>query len=222
MSFDSELHSFKDGKVTIAPDPEDLTARARIRDAALRHFGEHGFERATIRGIAETAGVSSGLVRHHFGSKQALREACDEYLSKVLSRLNDQVRADSHPGTVNYVAVARTTLGPYQRYLARALAEGSAAAVFDEMVRLSEEWLAVLDRDRPDPPLVDRRIRAAVGTAMSLAVPVLHEHLSRAMGVDLFSPEGDELLAQALLDAYSHPILTVEAATAAQAALRRH
>ena len=57
-------------------DPEDLTARARIRDAALLHFGEQGFDRATIREIARTAGVSSGLVRHHFGSKQALREAC--------------------------------------------------------------------------------------------------------------------------------------------------
>jgi hypothetical protein len=39
--------------------PADLTARARIRDAALRLFGEQGFDQATIRGIAEAAGVSS-------------------------------------------------------------------------------------------------------------------------------------------------------------------
>ncbi|MGA8112556.1 MAG: TetR family transcriptional regulator, partial [Actinocatenispora sp.] len=42
--------------MTTGPDPEDLTARARIRDAAMRQFGELGFERATIRGIAEAAG----------------------------------------------------------------------------------------------------------------------------------------------------------------------
>jgi AcrR family transcriptional regulator len=201
------------------PDPEDLTARARIRDAALLHFGEHGFERATIRGIAEAAGVSSGLVRHHFGSKQALRDACDEYLSKVIRRLNDQVRADPTPGDVNYVAVARAAMGPYQRYLARALAEGAAAPLFDEMVELTEQWFADADRTRPDPPDVDRKTRATVSTAMALAITVLHQHVSRGMGVEVFSPEGDQLLARALIDIYSHPMLSQEDAALARAAL---
>lgn len=49
--------------------------------AAMRHFGEDGFERAAIRGIAVEAGV---LVRHHFGSKQALREVCDVHLIKLI------------------------------------------------------------------------------------------------------------------------------------------
>ncbi|MGP4016589.1 TetR/AcrR family transcriptional regulator [Saccharopolyspora sp. 5N708] len=200
-------------------DPEDLTARARIRDAALRHFGEHGFERATIRGIAETAGVSSGLVRHHFGSKQALREACDEHLAKVLRRLNDRARADPTPADVNYVAVARAAVGPYQPYLARALADGSAAPLFDEIVELSQRWLADADRDRPDPPDVDRKIRATVITAMALSVTVLHQHISRGMGVDLFSPEGDQLLARTLIDIYSHPMLSLEDAALGRAAL---
>ncbi|WP_277953891.1 TetR/AcrR family transcriptional regulator [Saccharopolyspora soli] len=203
----------------VAPDPEDLTARARIRDAALRHFGEHGFERATIRGIAETAGVSSGLVRHHFGSKQALREACDDHLVKVLRRLNEQVRADPTPGDVNYVAVARSTLGPYQRYLARALADGSAAALFDEVVVLGERWLADADKSRPDPPDVDLKTRATVITAMALSITVLHQHVSRGMGVELFSPEGDQLLARTLIDIYSHPMLSLADAASTRAAL---
>ena len=205
--------------MTIGPDPEDLTARARIRDAALRHFGEHGFERATIRGIAETAGVSSGLVRHHFGSKEALREACDDYLAKLIRRLNDQVRADTLPSDVNYVAVARAAVGPYQRYVARALAEGRAGTVFDELVRLTEEWIEEYDRSRPDPPQVPRKARAAVVTAMALSVSVLHQHLSRAMSVEMFSPEGDRLLAQTLIDVYSHPMLSLEDAAKYQAAL---
>jgi AcrR family transcriptional regulator len=205
--------------VTIGPDPEDLTARARIRDAALRHFGEHGFERATIRGIAETAGVSSGLVRHHFGSKEALREACDDYLAKLVRRINDQVRADTLPSDVNYVAVSRAALGPYQGYVARALAEGRAEIVFDELVRLSEEWIEEIDRGRPDPPRVPRKARAAVGTAMALSVSVLHQHLSRAMGIEVFSPEGDRLLAQALIDIYSHPMLSLEDAAKYQEVL---
>jgi len=47
---------------------EDLTARARIREAALRHFADDGYEGATIRAIARSAGVSPGLLRHHYGS----------------------------------------------------------------------------------------------------------------------------------------------------------
>lgn len=205
-----------------APDPEDLTARARIRDAAMWHFGEHGYERATIRGIAETAGVSSGLVRHHFGSKHALREACDEYLSRTIRRLNDQVLADrTLTGDVNYVAAARTAMGPYQRYLARALAEGSAASLFDDIVGMTEQWLAAADENRSDPPGADRKTRATVITAMALAVPVLHQHVSRGLGVDLFSPEGDQRLARALVDIYSHPLLGPEDAALARAGLER-
>src|SRR6202035_1180593 len=51
----------------------DVTARVRIRNAALKHFAEEGYERTTIRAIARTAGVSHGMLRHHYGSKNELR-----------------------------------------------------------------------------------------------------------------------------------------------------
>ncbi|GAB3430103.1 TetR/AcrR family transcriptional regulator [Flindersiella endophytica] len=203
------------------PDPADLTARARIRNAAMVHFGEHGFEKATIRGIAQTAGVSSGLVRHHFGSKQALREACDEHLARTISRLNDQVWGDRGTGGVNYVTAGRLAMGPYQRYLARALSEGAAGDLFDSIVSMVEEWLAAADAERADQPAADRRSRATVFTAMALGVPMLYSHVARGLGVDLESPEGDRRLARALLDIYSHPLLAPSDAAAARDALDR-
>ena len=198
---------------TSRPDPEDLTARARIRDAALLLFGEHGFEAATTRRIAEAAGVSPGLVRHHFGSKQALRQACDAHLIKLITRINEQVAADTTAadttvGGVNYVGASLAALGPYQRYLARALTEGRAEPVFDAMVQMSEQWLAELDQRRADPPFADRKARATVGTAMALAVGILHEHVSRGLGVEVSTKEGADLLAVTLLDLYSHPWLS--------------
>jgi AcrR family transcriptional regulator len=54
----------------------DLTARARIRDAAIECFAEQGFD-TPFRTIAARAQVSPGLITHHFGSKTALREECD-------------------------------------------------------------------------------------------------------------------------------------------------
>ena len=200
-------------------DPADLTARARIREAAVQEFGEQGFERATIRGIAERAGVSSGLLRHHFGSKQDLRDACDGYITETVRKLNEEVLADPTPGKVNYVGKIRSIVGPYQLYLARSLADGSAGAVFDEIVRLTEQWLVLLDAERPDPVPVDRHKRATVLTAMSLSISVLHQHVSRGFGVPVFSAEGDLLLAKTLVDLYSHPLLKLEDATAAQARL---
>jgi AcrR family transcriptional regulator len=205
--------------VTTAPDPEDLTARARIRDAAMQHFGEHGFERATIRGIAETAGVSSGLVRHHFGSKQGLRDACDDHLIKVMHRMHAQ--ALDHPGGGPGGLNPAAALGPYQRYLARALTDGSAVPLFDEMVDIGERWLAEADKDRADAPFSEPRARATLITAMALSVTVLYQHVSRSLGVDLRSPEGERLLMRTLLDVYSHPLISEDEAAAYRAALDR-
>jgi len=208
--------------VSVSADADDLTARARIRDAAMQQFGEYGFERATIRGIAETAGVSLGLVRHHFGSKLALREACDAHLVKLIRRLNDQVLAGAEPEGESHVAAARIAVGPYHAYLARALVDGGAAPLFGEMVELGAQWLADVDRTRSDPPVVTPKVRAAVSTAWALSITVLHEQVSRAMGVDVFSPEGDRLLARALIDLYAHPMLSTDDARKALENLERH
>ena len=195
---------------------EDLTARARIREAAIQHFAEEGYERTTIRGIAQTAGVSPGLLRHHFGSKEELRRACDEYVAGMLRQVNAQVLADPGQATA-----ARRDARRYHRYIVRALADGSdeAGPIFDEMVTQTEQWLARADEARPDPPAVDLRIRAALVTAMAAGIPLLHDHVSRALGIDIFEPEGDRLLALGLLDIYSHTLINEETASAAEAGL---
>jgi AcrR family transcriptional regulator len=193
----------------------DLTARARIREAALRHFAEEGYQRATIRGIAQTAGVSPGLLRHHFGSKEELRAACDDYVFEILRRINAQLLGD-----LGGVAAAQGAAKPLQRYIARALADGSvtAAPLFDEMVTLTEQWLARADEGRPVPPTVDRRIRAALVTAMAAGLPLLHEQVSRVIGADIFGPAGERVLSLGMVDIYSHPLLSEETAAAAAAA----
>lgn len=185
----------------------------------MKHFGEHGFEKATIRGIAETAGVSSGLLRHHFGSKEALRDACDEYVLRIVRKLNDEVWAAMKEGDLASAAAARRPTGQYHRYIARSLIDGGASELFDEMVRMSEAWFTgfVKEGDESDVPIRDR---AAVATAWGLAIPILFEHLSRAFGVDMASPEGDTRLAAALIELYSRPMMSPEEAAAARAGLK--
>ncbi|MGW6198536.1 TetR/AcrR family transcriptional regulator [Kribbella sp. NPDC055110] len=45
---------------------------ARILTAARELFGEHGFDRTTIRAVATRAGSDPGLVMRYFGSKEKL------------------------------------------------------------------------------------------------------------------------------------------------------
>jgi AcrR family transcriptional regulator len=198
--------------------PDDLTARARIRDAALEHFAEHGYERTTIRDIARAAGVSPGLLRHHFGSKEDLRDACDEHVASALREINAHVLSASMNHDLRTAAAERSQILPYRRYLARMLVEGSktASLFFDEMVTASQQWMTYLDQMRDDPPVTDLRLRAALFSAMAMGIAVLHGHITRTTGVDVFSDEGDAALANALLDIYSHPLMTPEQAAAAR------
>jgi len=210
VAFDGGVVAFDGGVVAF----DDLTARARIREAALTHFAEEGYERATIRSIAKTARVSPGLLRHHYGSKDELRQACDDYVFEMLHGINAQLLDD--PGSS---ARTQRVSKRFGRYIARSLVDGSptVGAIFDEMVSLTEQWLARADDARSDPPVVDRRIRAALVTAMAVGIPLLHEHVSRALGVDMFAPEGDRLIALGLLDIYAHALIDERTTSAAEA-----
>ncbi len=52
--------------------------RVQILSAARELFAALGYDRTTIRGVAEAAGVDSRLVTHYFGSKQRLFVAAAE------------------------------------------------------------------------------------------------------------------------------------------------
>jgi AcrR family transcriptional regulator len=52
--------------------PGASDARERILDAARERFTSDGYDGASIRAIAATAGVDPGLVRHYFGLKERL------------------------------------------------------------------------------------------------------------------------------------------------------
>jgi len=54
--------------------------RDRLLKTGLRMFAENGFDGTTVRDLAAAAGVSFGLIRKHFGSKDGLRDAVEEYV----------------------------------------------------------------------------------------------------------------------------------------------
>ena len=61
--------------------------RARIISAALRVFGEYGYDRASTRRIAERAGVNTPAIQYYFGGKQGLYAACTRHVIGRVSSL---------------------------------------------------------------------------------------------------------------------------------------
>src|SRR4029450_12450938 len=123
--------------------PEEITGRARIRDAALEQFALHGFEGATIRGIAEAAGVSPGLVQHTFRSQGGLRRACDEAVLDLVRRKLAGTR-DGKISNPTFIAALYSSAPALVRYIARAVADGSTAGaeLFAGMAAATEEFLS--------------------------------------------------------------------------------
>ena len=66
------------------PPPDDRTAKARIRDAAILLVATQGSAALTARAVANAADVSPALVTHHYGSMDGLEEACDHHVAAVI------------------------------------------------------------------------------------------------------------------------------------------
>jgi AcrR family transcriptional regulator len=187
-----------------SPQYEDLTTRARIRDAALARFPIDGFGATTIRAIAADAGVSPALVVHHFGSKDGLREACDHF---VIARFRETKLAAMEEGNVfdpGFAATALQMAQPLLRYFGWALSRNHPAAgeLFDEMVREGLEVTRIaIDKGMiHDSPDLERR--TAVQMSLSLGMLVMHAHLERNTGVDLLSAEGMAELTPTLFEIF--------------------
>jgi len=76
--------------VQIVNTPPRVSGRQRLIDATLTSLGEHGYHRSSLRTIADIAGVTAGLVKHHFQGKDALMlEAYRHFRNSLLENCLD-------------------------------------------------------------------------------------------------------------------------------------
>jgi AcrR family transcriptional regulator len=106
---------------------DDRTAIARIRDAAIEQWGEHGFN-VGLRRIAEVAGVSAALVIHHFGSKENLRKACDDYIAEEIRAADTEALKSMDPSTWFAELANIEEYAPMTAYLVRTMQSGGELA----------------------------------------------------------------------------------------------
>jgi TetR/AcrR family transcriptional regulator, regulator of cefoperazone and chloramphenicol sensitivity len=120
----------------------DLTAAARIRDAAIAQFGEHGFG-VGLRAIAEAAGVSAALVIHHFGSKDGLRQACDDYIAEEIRTSKSEALQSNDPATWFAQMAEIEEYAPLMAYLVRSMQAGGdlAKMLWHRMIENAEQYM---------------------------------------------------------------------------------
>lgn len=175
-----------------APDADatapDLTARARIRDAAIEEFGTNGVAGTSLRAIADRAGVSQPLILHHFDSKQGLRAACDHHVAQSIRAAKLESLAEGQQ--LDPLAAMRRNTSNHAalRYLARTVADGSPeiSNLIDEMIEDALEYEQEGIRTGLIKPSRHPRERMVVLMLWQLGLLMLHEELERLVGVDLF------------------------------------
>lgn len=159
---------------------EDLTTTARIRDAAIDQVGRHGFG-VGLRKIAEAAGVSAALVIHHFGSKDGLLTACDDYIAETIRQQKSQAIQTSDPATWLAQLAEIESYAPLTAYLVRSMQSGSplTKTLWRTMIDNTEAYLdegvqAGTVKPSRDPRARARYLAMAGGGAFLLYIQ-LHE-----------------------------------------------
>lgn len=107
------------GKRRLGKQTKEVSEKTKqkIIDAALTAFAREGFYNAKLRDIAEVAGTTHSLIRHHFGSKDDLWKAVVDYGLKLSEqRLKDIIASQDHGDPV---ALLKTTITSHVQFFAR-------------------------------------------------------------------------------------------------------
>jgi TetR/AcrR family transcriptional regulator, regulator of cefoperazone and chloramphenicol sensitivity len=189
---------------------QDLTTRARIRDVAIVLFGRDGFGRTAVRSIATAAGVSPALVLHHFGSKEGLREACEDHVGRLLAAEVD--RAAASPSNVLAAMLdGRPEFAALSGFLRRSLLDGGdfGHRLFASMVADTRRYLSTAVAQGQARPTDDEDGRALAMVVMSMGVQLLAGYLAPPGTPETEQPlaAGDRL-ALPLLELLTHGLYT--------------
>ncbi len=200
-----------DASLTLGP--ADLAPRARIREAALRLYAEHGLQATSIRMVADEAGLSPGAVMHHFKSKDVLAEAVQHAVIAKIRQVVNEVGLDAPPPVATrerrqafdqLVSDNPAIAG----YLRRVILDGGPAgvALFTEGFELVRSEMQALVDAQIARPLPDPDIGLVLYRAVHLAHIVFGPLVEQMLGLSLSDPAVLERFRDAAVDLLTHPV----------------
>jgi AcrR family transcriptional regulator len=198
---------------SLALGPADLAPRARIREAALRLYAEHGLQATSIRMVADEAGLSPGAVMHHFKSKDVLAEAVQHAVIAKIRQVVSEVGLDAPPpvATRERRQAFDQLVGDNPAiagYLRRVILDGGPAgvALFTEGFELVRSEMQALVEAQVARPLPDPEVGLVLYRAVHLAHIVFGPLVEQMLGLSLSDPAVLARFRDAAVDLLTHPV----------------
>ncbi len=177
----------------------DLPAgRQKLIATALRLFAERGFDSVTVRDIASACGVSVGLINHHFGSKEGLREAVDAYFMAQFEEVlvaapgaETVTAADIEAWADDWIGQHRSDWSVTVGYFRRALLEESdwGARLFTRFYEIAQAAITRMDARGEIRPDVDRLWLPFLFVYLELGTTLLDPYVKRILGKSGFDDD---------------------------------
>lgn len=187
------------------------TTRDRILAAAVTCFARDGFD-VGLREIGAEAGFSAALVVRHFGSKNALRQACDEHVAGIVREVKHESVAT---GDMRQVLAQLAQVDAYAdvlTYTVRSLMTGGELAhqFVEQMIADSVDYLAEGERTGLIRPTADPESRARYITYSGLGALLMQIRNEYRDGDDLSTLFQDVLDRQLMpsVEIYTHGLFT--------------
>lgn len=153
--------------------------------------------------------MSAPLVIHHFGSKSGLVEAVDaHFLARVEHHLADFAARDDLDEATSAIASMASEPDLFA-YFGRALSDGgeAGARLFDKLFALSRAFLLQGIEQGLVRPVEDPDALATLLLVNDVGLVLMRAHVTRALGIDPYSPEGLARMMAADLDSKTTPLL---------------
>ena len=175
-------------------DSEERSSVERIRNAALKSSATYGTSTTSLRAVAAAAGVSVGLVQHHFGTKAGLVKAVDDHVLGLVIAAIAPPLAEPPADSIAEMGSRVTRMVAEQPdivdYLGRALIDGSplGTTIFDTLAGLGiARWSQRNERGetRPDLDLTWAALNALV---LPLGTLILRGHIERQLPESFTTP----------------------------------
>src|SRR5262245_52736289 len=172
---------------------EERSSIERIRTAALKSFATHGTSATSLRTVAAAAGVSVGLVQHHFANKAGLIKAVDDHvLGLVIAAIAPPIAeaADSVAEMGSRVTRMIAEHPDISDYVGRALIDGSPLGntVFDALAAFGIARWTQRDERGETRPGVDLTWAALNSLVLALGTLILRGHVERQLPEPLTTP----------------------------------
>jgi len=201
-------------------DADGDNQRQALLQVASAHFARAGFDGASLRAIADEAALAHGLIRHYFGSKDALWEAAADFLfgqvhaamaeaiaevdlNDAVARLDAQVRATVRtaariPHLAGFVMQAGIAGGPRYEWIVEKHLRPAYAFALEPFHQLTRENRAAG---------IDAHFAFILSTNAALG-PFAQSANSRALaGMDMADPDIADAYADTLIAILKHGVL---------------